>query len=78
MISGISVYKPYRALTLLAAADIDECAERLDNCTRSQGQLCQNTDGGFNCIVRCEAGLRFSAAQGGCAGPCRNVTKHRV
>ena len=48
--------------------DIDECAERLDNCTRGQGQLCQNTDGGFNCIVRCQLGYRFSLAQGRCTG----------
>ncbi|XP_067687043.1 uncharacterized protein [Haliotis asinina] len=51
----------YRKLADGSCADIDECADRSDNCE----QKCENTDGSFNCS--CLPGFVLNADQSTCA-----------
>lgn len=51
-------------------ADIDECAENLDNCDEIT-QTCVNSKGSFRCIDRqptCDFGYRYNENQDTCVG----------
>lgn len=56
IIGALLTYEPY---FLMAAADVDECAEGSDDCHIDA--LCQNTPKSFNCI--CKPGYKGDGKQ---------------
>jgi fibulin 1/2 len=54
-------------LLLVRSSDVDECAEEIHSCLADVEQ-CRNTEGAYECDVKCEKGFKYSNSLDICVG----------
>lgn len=50
-------------------SDVDECAEEIHSC-QTDVEECRNTEGAYECDVKCENGFEYSNSLDTCVGKC--------
>lgn len=55
---------------LTCQSDVDECAEDIHSCL-ADVEECRNTEGAYECDMKCEKGFTYSISLGICVGECR-------
>lgn len=48
-------------------SDVDECAEEIHSC-QTDVEECRNTEGAYECDVKCENGFEYSNSLDTCVG----------